>query len=144
MYQKVKPKKNNNKSKSSTVTISQSGKKIKFSKNKNGKIMISIFIIALITFISFYPSLNNDFTNWDDPVYVTENSLITNLNYDNIKQIFSKPVSLNYHPLTIISLAIDYKTGYNKNTKIISAHPFHTTNLIFHTYIFFHILIIRQ
>jgi len=134
MYQKVKPKKNNNKPKPSPVTISQSSKKIKFSKKTNWKIIISIFIIALITFISFYPSLNNDFTNWDDPVYVTENSLITNLDYDNIKQLFSKPVSLNYHPLTIVSLAIDYKTGYDKNTKIVSARPFHATNLILHIF----------
>jgi tetratricopeptide (TPR) repeat protein len=87
-----------------------------------------LFAILLITYIAYLPSLKNGFTNWDDNVYVPENVFIKSLKADNVKQIFNPDnhVSLNYHPVTILSLAIDYKlSGYNAKT-------YHTTNLIFH------------
>lgn len=64
----------------------------------------------LLTFISFYPSLHCKFTSWDDPLYVTESNLIKNLSFDNIIKISSpdQSVASNYHPLTILSFAIDY------------------------------------
>ena len=43
------------------------------------KIILSIFLIVVLTVISFSSSLDNDFTNWDDQVYVTENPLIKDL-----------------------------------------------------------------
>lgn len=84
--------------------------------------------ILLLTFFTFYPSLKNGFTNWDDNVYIAENPLIKSLSADNIKKIMDtdNSVALNYHPITILSFAIDYKiSGYNPKI-------FHTTNLIFH------------
>src|SRR4051794_20917377 len=66
--------------------------------------------IVVLTFIAFYPSLQCEFTNWDDNVYIQENPLITKLTSDNIAKIFStkSDVSLNYHPITILSFALDY------------------------------------
>lgn len=84
--------------------------------------------IVLLIGIVFFSSLKNGFTNWDDNVYVAENPLITKLSATNIKKIFSieSVVSNNYHPVTILSLAIDYKlSAYNPKT-------YHTTNLLFH------------
>ena len=94
-----------------------------FGSNKNRVILI---IILTITFLSYYPSLQNDFTNWDDPTYVTENDLVTNFRLENIGQILSTPVSLNYHPLTILSLAIDYQLAE------LVPSTYHRTNLILH------------
>lgn len=84
-----------------------------------------LYLAALVavTFIAFFPSLQNGFTNWDDPVYVTENSFLFNANWG---ALFSEPISLNYHPLTMLSLAINYQ--------ISGLEPFgyHLTNLVLH------------
>lgn len=97
---------------------------VSYLKNK----WVWLALILTITFVSFYPSLKCQFTNWDDNVYIEENNLIKSLSLKNIKNIFSpsNPVSLNYHPLTILSLAIDYH--YSK----LDAVLYHKTNLLLH------------
>jgi protein O-mannosyl-transferase len=97
--------------------------------NKSPLPLLWLAGILLITYIAYFPSLKNGFTNWDDNVYIGENTMIKKLSGANIKKMFDTEnhVSLNYHPITIFSLALDYKlsSGYN-------AKRFHTTNLIFH------------
>ena len=58
-----------------------------------------------VTAICFLPMLTNGFTNWDDEFYVINNQLLRGPDWAGI---FSKPVVSNYHPLTIISLAINF------------------------------------
>jgi tetratricopeptide (TPR) repeat protein len=102
--------------------------KIQKSINPYNKVLLRIALILIATFITYSPALKNGFTNWDDNVYIGENNYIKSLSSDNIKAIFDTKtnVSLNYHPLTILSLAIDYKlSGYNPRT-------YHFTNLFFH------------
>lgn len=85
-------------------------------------------LIVVITYISFSPSLRCEFTNWDDPRYVLENPLLKSVKWENIKTIFkTKEVSLNYHPITIVSLAIDYSKA-----KLEKPEIYHRTNLILH------------
>lgn len=71
-----------------------------------------IAILLLITLISFSSSLNNSFTNWDDQHYIVENPLIRSLSFENIFKIFS-PSSFSglYHPITMLSLAVNFKIG---------------------------------
>jgi len=52
--------------------------------------------------------LKNEFTNWDDEYYVINNTLLRGPDW---KGIFTQPVVGNYHPLTIITLAINYQIG---------------------------------
>ena len=87
---------------------------------------VAAALVLMVTLIAYFPTLNNKFTNWDDPVYVTENEGIRNLSGDHLKAIFTEPVSLNYHPLTMFSLAVNYS--------ISEAKPFgyHLTNLMLH------------
>ena len=87
---------------------------------------ILVLSIIIITFIVFYPSLKNGFTNWDDPGYVTENNLITQLNAKTIKYIFSHFVMSNYHPITMISIAVDYHFAK------LNPFQYHFVNIIFH------------
>jgi tetratricopeptide (TPR) repeat protein len=81
--------------------------------------------IALLTFFIFSPSLSNDFTNWDDNVYIAHNPLVVNEQVLLIK-IFTTPVSLHYHPLTILSLALNYQSGK------LAPFGYHLVNVIFH------------
>ncbi len=66
--------------------------------------------IAVITWLFLSTCLNNELTNWDDPGYVRDNYLIKDVSADGINNIFSlsNAVMGNYHPLTILSYAIEY------------------------------------
>ncbi|MGP8214094.1 MAG: tetratricopeptide repeat protein [Bacteroidia bacterium] len=82
--------------------------------------------ITVLTIIVYLPSLQNLFTNWDDPIYVTDNILIRNLSLPSIKSYFCNYVAGNYHPLTMLSLAINY------NFSGLSPGFYHITNLFIH------------
>jgi tetratricopeptide (TPR) repeat protein len=89
---------------------------------------LTLAVVLIITYVSFSPSLKCDFTNWDDPRYVLENPLLKSTKSENIKEIFkTKEVSLNYHPLTIWSLAMDYQKA-----KLDKPEVYHRTNLLLH------------
>lgn len=93
----------------------------------NGKKQwITLAVLAVVTYIIFLPSLKCEFTNWDDGTYVTECPMIWKLDGKAIKEIFTTPVSLNYHPLTMLSLAIDYK--FSK----LDPYMYHLMNVLFH------------
>ena len=62
---------------------------------------------AAITWFIYQPATQYGFTNWDDDVYVTENPIIAHP--ENTHQMLTTPIGGNYHPLTIYSLAYDYK-----------------------------------
>ena len=93
---------------------------------KNHKILFSLCLVLALPSISFFPCLKNDFINWDDPQYVTENKTITELSWRNIKTIFSSFYMEHYHPLTLLSFALEYR--------FFKLNPFayHLTNLILH------------
>jgi tetratricopeptide (TPR) repeat protein len=89
-------------------------------------LLISICLIVIAVLISFYPSLKNGFVNWDDGNYVKENELVKDLSVENIKHIFSSFYLFNYHPLTILSYAFDYRLFK------LDPSGYHLTNLILH------------
>ena len=83
--------------------------------------------ILILTAIVFANTLANDFiSNLDDQGYVIDNLLIRHLTWGNFKTIFSSFFLSNYHPLTILSYALDYA--------VFGLKPFyfHLENCIFH------------
>src|SRR6185436_18935361 len=82
--------------------------------------------IIVLTFIVFFPTLDNALTNWDDPTYLNENPLIKSLSSSNIKRIFSEIYFSNYQPLHIFSYAIEYHF-YKLNP-----HGYHATSVVMH------------
>jgi protein O-mannosyl-transferase len=93
---------------------------------KKSKIIISIFLILIVTLISFYPSLKNSFINLDDNLYVTENKAIRSITLSNLKNISSSFFITHYLPVTIFSYLLEYH--------FFKLNPFnyHLTNLILH------------
>ena len=76
--------------------------------------------------IAFYPAVGNSFTNWDDPAYILSNKYISSLSFENIKNIFKIFYDGNYHPLAILSTAVEYHfAGFKPEV-------YHTTNVIIH------------
>ncbi len=62
---------------------------------------------ALVTLAVYLPTLGNDIVNWDDPVFIS-NINIQHLDLKFFKWAFTSVVLSNWHPLTLISHAIDY------------------------------------
>lgn len=62
--------------------------------------------LMALTGVLFSPILGNQFTNWDDQFYVVENTILPGPDW---KRLFSEPVVSNYHPLTILTLALNYQ-----------------------------------
>ena len=80
-------------------------------------------IILLISFAVYLPVFNNKLLAWDDDNYIKNNPLIYSI---NLKDIFSQYVMGNYHPLTILTLAIEYQLfGLNET-------GYHVINLLLH------------
>ena len=94
--------------------------------DKKYKYFIVIFLIVT-SFIAFGRILGNGFTNFDDNIYITENNHIkAGLNSETIKWAFSAIVSSNWHPLTLLSHALDWSL-FGANA---SGH--HLINLLLH------------
>lgn len=92
----------------------------------------ALAVLIAITIIAFQPIFddNKQFVNWDDDAYITEQPLVRSLSGHSIAQMFDTDtrVSSNYHPMTMLSLAIDVDRGG------IAVHPFMQTNLILHLF----------
>jgi Tfp pilus assembly protein PilF len=65
-------------------------------------------VVSLTTFLLYLPSLSNNFLEWDDGDYVTNNPIIRLINLDLIRSAFFEFHAANWHPLTWISHALDY------------------------------------
>jgi len=95
--------------------------------------ILIIVLITIITIFSYYPSLNNEFTNWDDTGILVENVFTHNLSIKNLKSIFiiDKNIKLplsEYLPLTIFSYTIEHHF-FGLNPKV-----YHITNLVLHIF----------
>jgi tetratricopeptide (TPR) repeat protein len=97
---------------------------------KNKLLLSALFVIVLIL-VTYRGAFDNEFVDWDDFTYVVNNDLVRNPGESGLKQIFTTPVSSNYHPLTILSLR------FNNNVcetcpNGISPAPFIIWNVIIH------------
>ena len=63
-------------------------------------------LLLLFTAMAYWPMLHNQFTNWDDEAYVVNNLLLQGPDW---RGILTEPVVSNYHPLTVLSLALNYQ-----------------------------------
>jgi protein O-mannosyl-transferase len=68
-----------------------------------------IGVILVLAAWVYIPLFRNHLTNWDDRVYITDNPYIKNFSPENLKNIFTVFYTGNYHPLTLISLAVSFR-----------------------------------
>lgn len=85
-----------------------------------------LIAILLVTIIAYLPAFNNGFTNWDDGKYITKNPFIQELSWQNIKIYFSEIYFGIYHPLTLLSLSIDFQVAE------FNPWIYHFNNIILH------------
>ncbi len=73
---------------------------------------ILVLLSAFVALVVMSPILANGWVVWDDYGYVLNNSLVHRLDVEGIWEMMTTAsVMGNYHPLTLISLAIDYHLG---------------------------------
>src|SRR6478672_2628720 len=90
-------------------------------------LLICLGLVA-ITWVVFGQTLAHDFVNFDDHVYVYENSLVVRgLTTEGIIGAFTHAHALNWHPLTTLSHMLDCQL-YG-----LKASGHHLTNVILHT-----------
>ncbi len=105
----------------------------------NNKAVV-IAAICIITFLCFRYTLNNQFTNWDDDYYIVNNPNIKALNAQNLKALFLTEgfeKSSNYHPLCLLSLAVNYSfTQLNPTSYYLTNILLHIANAIMVFFLF--------
>ena len=101
---------------------------------------IALGIILLTTFLIYYKAITfNLLMVWDDPIYISHNDHIKDFSWGNVKLLFTNYYVNNYHPLTMLFYAFEYKMG-SGHTAI-----FHLSNILLHlinTYLVY-VLIMR-
>jgi len=86
-----------------------------------------LLAISIITFLCFNYTIHNQFTNWDDDFYVTNDPYIKALTPENLKIIFTEDITKNnYHPFCMLSLAINYYFSQ------LNPAPYYITNILIH------------
>ena len=99
----------------------QSSSPAKSSTGSNSTWQI-VFCLAL-TLIAYLPAFNGSFLNWDDDYYVTLNSAVQKF---ELRELLTKPVQGNYHPLTMFTLAVNYSLSG------IKPWSYHFLNIVLH------------
>jgi Tfp pilus assembly protein PilF len=96
--------------------------------------------LAGITWLVFGQTLQYDFINYDDPVYISKNPQVTaGITSHGVVWAFKHIVSSNWHPLTIISHMLDCQL-YG-----LDAGGHHATNVLLHMLAaIFLFLVLRQ
>lgn len=107
--------------------------KIDLKNNKTHQQLLAAIMLTILVLIAYQGSFDNNFVGWDDNEYVINNDLVINHEKASLKDYFNTVISLNYHPLTILSMS------FNDNTCTqcpngISARPFITGNIILHLF----------
>lgn len=100
-------------------------------ENKTLQQALIAILLSMLVLISYRNAYENEFVDWDDYTYVVDNNLVRQPQETTIKDVFSTPVSLNYHPLTILSLRMN-NNECSTCPEGIAAAPFIKWNVAIH------------
>jgi len=97
-------------------------------REHNKKYVLLIYVIlAVATIIAFEPVRHNDFVNYDDDAYVTENPRVNSgITVESFIWAFTASHCCNWHPLTWLSHMLDCELSG------LGAFWHHLTSLAFH------------
>ncbi len=67
-----------------------------------------LYILLVLTAIVYFQSFSGKYLNWDDNVYISDNSeVLSGISTNNIKSFFTKSYNSTYVPLTMVSWALE-------------------------------------
>lgn len=100
-------------------------------ENKKYRLVLVGAVLLFLVLFTYRNSFDNDFVDWDDFTYVVNNNLVRNPGNSFLKDLFTTPVSSNYHPVTMLSLRLNNNVC-NTCPNGISPAPFIRWNVILH------------
>lgn len=88
--------------------------------------------LASVIWIVFGQTLHFGFTNYDDPVYVSNNAeIVHGFNWRGVAGLFTHTVLFNWHPLTMLSHMLDCQLyALNPGGHHLTSILLHTTTVI--------------
>lgn len=89
------------------------------------KVWVALAGILAITFFVYFKATRYGYV-WDDNLYIHDCNYIKDIKWVNIRLIFTEFYASNYHPLTLLSYAIELKLFKNPATFI------HLNNIFIH------------
>ncbi len=84
---------------------------------------IELSLVIFLTLVLYWPSFQFDFVNFDDQVYVLNNTFVQSPSF---KSLLDGSETGNFHPLTMLTLRLDQVIGGGQ------ASVFHVTNVLWH------------
>ncbi|MEA3450366.1 MAG: tetratricopeptide repeat protein [Bacteroidota bacterium] len=111
---------------------------LNFEEKSKKRIYLYAFLLIVITFAVFSPTFQNTYTNWDDGKYVDENPLIKPFDKNTVSEMFFSQKLFkrywmgNYHPLTMLTLNINYALADKNDDGIASPFGFQLVNILLH------------
>ncbi len=91
--------------------------------------LVFCLLLAVATLALYNPITRAPFSNYDDPVYVSDNPQVrAGLTWKTIAWSFRTPKALDWHPITWLSYALD--------SQLFGLNPagYHATNLFLHVF----------
>ena len=110
------------------------------SEENNGflKRYLPVILIIIVTAFVYSFSLNNEATNWDDDKYIGDNPLLRTFDKETVSKMFfsddpgEKYFMGNYHPLTMLTLNMNYQIAeLGANGKVLP-YTFIMINIALH------------
>src|SRR5207247_7552376 len=96
------------------------------SRRIRDRLLLISVALGLAVASCYLPALDAEFITWDDTTYVTANPHLRGLSWSTTAWAFTTFYTGNWHPLTWLSLALDYQ--------MYGLHPrgYHFTSLLLH------------
>lgn len=69
---------------------------------------ITLAIILVLSACVFLPTIQFEFTNWDDDIHVTNNPHVQDFSLRSAVYHFTSTTNYMYHPITMISYMVDW------------------------------------
>ena len=91
--------------------------------NHRTVVLVHVCVILAAVVLSFYPVISSGFISLDDGVMLYQNNKVFELSADNVKRYFSEFHWGLYHPLVLLSYALEYRF-FN-----LTPAAYHATNL---------------
>ncbi|MGE3316291.1 MAG: hypothetical protein AB7O26_14335 [Planctomycetaceae bacterium] len=88
--------------------------------------LVAAISLVLMVVGLYWPTVDYDFVNWDDPWYVVNNDMIKSWHPANLWDVATKVAIRNYAPVTLFSYLVEHSLWG------LWPGGYHTTNFLFH------------